>query len=44
VTDDKPKLNGCAIAVIIAAMLVVIPIGVTVLWILLEFGQWIGRQ
>jgi hypothetical protein len=44
VTDDKQKLNGCAIAVIIAATLVVIPLGVTVFWILLEFGQWIGRQ
>lgn len=42
--DDKQKLNGCAVAVIIAAMLVVIPLGATVLWILLEFGQWIGRQ
>jgi hypothetical protein len=43
-TDDKQKLNGCAVAVIIAAMIFVIPLGVTVFWILLEFGQWIGRQ
>jgi len=43
-SDDKQKLNGCAIAVIIAAMLVIIPLGVTVFWILLEFGQWIRRQ
>jgi hypothetical protein len=42
--DDKQKLNGCAIAVIILAMIIVIPLGVTVFWILLEFGQWIGRQ
>jgi len=43
-TEDKQKLNGCAVAVIIAVMISVIPLGVTVFWILLEFGQWIGRQ
>jgi hypothetical protein len=44
VTDDKQKLNGCAIAVILLAIPFVVTLGVTVLWILLEFGQWIGRQ
>jgi len=39
-TDDKPKLNGCAVAVLTVFAI----FGVTVFWILLEFGQWIGRQ
>jgi hypothetical protein len=43
-TDDKPKLNGCAIAVICLLLPIVVAIGATVFWILLEFGQWIGRQ
>jgi len=43
-TDDKPKLNGCAIASVIAAMLILVPLGVVLFWILVEFGQWIGRQ
>jgi len=39
-TDDKPKLNGCAIAVIVAG----VAFAVLAFWILVEFGQWIGRQ
>jgi heme/copper-type cytochrome/quinol oxidase subunit 4 len=43
-TDDKQKLNGCAIAVILTALPFVVVAAVTVIWILIEFGQWIGRQ
>jgi hypothetical protein len=44
VTDDKQKMNGCAITLVIVLIPFVIAIGVTALWILIEFGQWIGRQ
>jgi len=43
-TDDKPKLNGCAIAVIVVLIPVVIAFGTLLFWILFEAGQWIGRQ
>jgi len=43
-TDDKPKLNGCAIAVIC----VLAPFALAALWLALVFlfeaGQWMGRQ
>jgi hypothetical protein len=42
--DEKPKLNGCAIAVILVLIPAVIGFGTLLFWILLEFGQWIGRQ
>jgi hypothetical protein len=42
--DDKQKLNGCAIAVICVLLPVVTVVGATLFWILVEFGQWIGRQ
>jgi hypothetical protein len=43
-TDDKPKLNGCAIGVILVLIPAVIGFGTLLFWIFLEFGQWIGRQ
>jgi len=39
-TNDKPKLNGCAIAVLVAFA----AFGVVAFWICIEIGQWIGRQ
>jgi hypothetical protein len=43
-TDEKPKLNGCAIAV----LCVLTPFALLAAWFLLvimfEAGQWIGRQ
>lgn len=38
--DDKPKLNGCAIAVLVAFA----AFAAVAFWICIEFGQWIGRQ
>jgi hypothetical protein len=43
-TDDKPKLNGCAIAVLCVLSPFALAAAVLVLWILFEAGQWIGRQ
>jgi hypothetical protein len=43
-TDDKPKLNGCAIAV----LCVLTPPALLAIWFVLVFlfeaGQWMGRQ
>jgi len=43
-TDDKPKLNGCAVAVLV----VLTPPALAAIWLALVFlfeaGQWMGRQ
>jgi hypothetical protein len=39
-TDDKQKLNGIGVA----AIIVLLAFASVLFWILIEFGQWIGRQ